>query len=312
MMLGISSTLFFVTLLLWVIIVREVDAFNQGDKVWTTKHEWLLQDAVPRYTIANGKHTATLWAQLQQETPEFQSFTLEQLEKRQRALEKLSRTSFKSGPSAEVLNNWFVENNTILRGTVSGCSGSIWMIIHRGGNLGLGASSSNPELYSAGGYIEASDHKIYELGNAAVNRQTTIVQEDQLQIKLEHAAKETRKSILLAITLSSVLSGILAFNIGEQMASYSQSIAHSKTTQVIIIKKPSSLEPCTRTLEERSFTQSRTISNPEISISEQRARQELRVLREKRANENLQDRIQQDEQKLSELQREETRLEGFF
>ena len=48
----------------------------------------------------------------------------------------------------------------------------------------------------------------------------------------------------------------------------------------------------------------------EVSIQEQRARQELKILREKRVMATLQEKIQRDQVNLSELQKEETRQEG--
>lgn len=274
---------------------------------WTPRHDWLLSDIVPRYTVKNEKHIATSWGQIRSK-PAFRDFSEDELKGRHDALVEGSSARERSGENLPVVHDWWVERGNVVRGTVDGRS--VWFTARKGGAFEEAASPER-DIFSANGFVEASDDSIYELG-VSVGRGT---KEDAaessapFEAALGAVAKESRRSILVAILASSLVSGGLAFNIGEAMGSYSQMIAARSPTvsSATIVVRPAAQSVAPQPLD-ANREQSEEVTM--LSISEQRARQELRVIREKKAMAIIDERLKVDEQKLSELQREETRMEG--
>jgi len=271
---------------------------NEAQEIkWSLEQDWILQDTVPRYTVVSrNERRTTFWNQLKHDTPAFEGFTEFDLEKRYQTLFHNNNQLFCAGPSPVVLSDWwFHEAKNRIGGIIPSNNSMIWFQLFRGGKLEhLHQHVEFNMLPTPGGFVEAQDGLIYELGPAQpVNRlpDTRLLNQN------------VRKIVLLVITLSSVMSGTLAFMIGQQMTPNSSTVLqnHPKPTKFFL----------------------QSTSSPDSSIAEQRALQELKLLREKRVftsavndgddysrQKELLERIHRDEETLSKLQKEETRQEG--
>eukprot|EP00585_Thalassiosira_rotula_P013103 CAMPEP_0196130942 /NCGR_PEP_ID=MMETSP0910-20130528/1134_1 /TAXON_ID=49265 /ORGANISM="Thalassiosira rotula, Strain GSO102" /LENGTH=331 /DNA_ID=CAMNT_0041390331 /DNA_START=110 /DNA_END=1105 /DNA_ORIENTATION=- len=282
--------------------VREKESQHEN---WTLDLDWILQDTVPHYTVVPGSNIqqrVTFWNQLKHAIPEFKSRSDEELEHRYRFLNTPNTKQYlMCGPAPPILTDWWVDDSKNLMGGLSQNGSTIWFYTKGGGRLGTEHKdhiSRNRKvlIHAPGGFAEASDGSIYELGPTMISPTAATpapgIDESHLLVDT-HA----RKMVLLGITLSSILSAILAFLVGQQMPLHTSTTAsrHISNTATIVAREGSS--PSRK-------------AGPEVSIQEQRARQELKILREKRVMATLQEKVQQDEVKLSELQKEETRQEG--
>jgi len=278
---------------------------NRHEVMWTLDLDWILQDAVPHYTVVPGSNIqqrVTFWNQLKHAIPEFKGRSDEELEHRYRSLNTPNiKQSLMCGPAPPILTDWWVDDSKNMMGGLSSNGSTIWFYTKGGGRLGTEHNNQfsrnrKVSIHAPGGFVEASDGLIYELGpnmlsSTAATPESGIVESQML------VDTHARKMVLLGITVSSVLSAILAFSVGQQMALYASTTASHHTSNTVTI-----------VARERSSPSRK--AGPEVSIQEQRARQELKILREKRAMATLQEKVQRDEVKLSELQKEETRQEG--
>ena len=273
---------------------------RQDMKNWSLDKDWILQDAVPRYTVVSGsnsQHQVTFWNQLKHATSEFKGRGDYELEQRFRTLHQ--NANLICGPAPPTLTNWWLDDTKhMMGGTVSNGS-MIWFYIQSGGRLDN--THQMEVLFAPGGFVEAKDGLVYELGptSAPPNKLESI---EQATVELSpqfliDSAQHARKMLLTAITVSSVLSATLAYGIGQQMPSFSPSplTPQDSHTLTVNVRTQSSQSPAVR---------------PKVSIQEQRARQELKLIREQRAKSYIEQEIQKDEEKLSVLQKEETIQEG--
>jgi len=112
-------------------------------------------------------------------------------------------------------------------------------------------------------------------------------------------------SIIAASTISACITAGYVTAI-KTTADYTTLHNNANQKQIVAITKSSSSPSSSKYA--RVTTENR-VTVPEYTVSEQRARQELRVGRDKRHMVLLQDRLERDEVKLTELRQEESRLE---
>jgi len=237
------------------------------------------------------------------------------------------------------------EKTIFIGGTLSENGNRIWFPLQSIGRLAndpmgelmMNDSTSwsllNPTSLE-GGYAEASGGTIYELGYAAkaLTSTTTNPIRNDFQMETATTIKEEGKSKQLMDKLNSMLSGQNSSNIEGAVATISAVLATSilslyigfgmgagtafssganvaRTTlppsslpkAVIVLKTlpPSSSSTSTST----STSASTTMVGP--SATELRARQETRVLRERRLIDNVSRRLEVDEMKLVDLMKQE-------
>eukprot|EP00536_Pseudo-nitzschia_multiseries_P007754 jgi/Psemu1/18655/gm1.18655_g len=163
---------------------------NKDAREWGLREEWALQDSVPRYTI--GTDVATFWTQLKHSTPEFASWTEDELEDRYREFYSHSKDSLlvECGPSPTLLSDWWIassnsNSNSADKVTMMGGSllngSEIWFPLEYAGTLGEDPRrTSSSEVITkdtlddcyistfmtlhTSSYAESMDGIVYELG----------------------------------------------------------------------------------------------------------------------------------------------------
>lgn len=309
---------------------------ERGDENWwSLETDWILEDAVPRYTVtASGgeddgrRRRATFWGQLKDATSAFENVSEQLLEERFRELHRAD-AHLHCGPAPPTLVDWWVDDAKRLMGGKDAANGaSVWFYVQGGGRvLGDGSPTPRELRYAPGAWVEAKDGgPIYELGPAAAapvaatapaslasparqNRNFKMLEEFYGRGPDRAAAEgapflRARQLILVAIVGSSVLSASLAFGIGQGIG---RQVPSSLPPEAVTMNVRVMSSSCTR---DTASSTSASAPRPEPSIQERRARQELRLIREKKTQQYLEDAIQRDEAKLWDLQREETRQEG--
>jgi len=116
------------------------------------------------------------------------------------------------------------------------------------------------------------------------------------KLRHEFVSKATQNAGVILAT--STLSACVALGyVGGQPSSSSSSVVHDREANIVATNqnKPSS---------------SSSSSKIQLTVNEQRARAELKVGRDKRSLVLMQERLKEDELKLKELQKEESRLEA--
>lgn len=288
------------------------------NKKWTMEQDWVLQDSVPKYTVLSNCHLSqerrwvTFWGQLKQGAPELKGRSDHEMEERYKELLEQTKgkddnKSIQCGPAPPLVNDWWVQDDkNRMGGTITRYGRPIWFTVHSGGTLDntLESNQSMNRSFVPGGFVKTFDGSIYELG---VPIPPFKANKSRAELNVH-----VRKLILMGITISSILSASIAFEIGHQMTPYDTNLSKSQHTLNIAEQRQ----------VKSAISSTSSSTRNEVSIEEQRAVQELKVLREKRYLTYLEDKIevdevkvlkdqiQEDEKKLSLLQREETRQEG--
>jgi len=251
------------------------------------------------------------------------------------------------GSSPILLSEWWVSSSpstgaavgTAMMGGVLPNGSRIWFPLECTGTLGDDpkaiSSSSAPTSFTMYSYAESIGGIVYELGAPAPNQQQQLLHQLQPQNEIlfgedslasrgvidgdgDLADRVSRFAVgslsavgkhaktILPVIVASTLSASLTLGYIDGIRSTSSYFAqHPQQHQIVRSSKPS------YGAVEMYYTSSGGgTSNTELSISEQRARQELKVGRDKRSMVMLQERLRKDETRLKELRTEESQLEA--
>jgi len=238
------------------------------------------------------------------------------------------------GPSPEFLTDWWMEeysssprdgSGTVMVGGALMNGRNIWFPLKHAGELFGARRESNNDYAGEGSnakyfnYAEAIGGFIYELGTPRAQHSNAI--ESNLHIKQTDVDRKSssssmmnwlwisRNSAVISIIAASVLSALIAFSSDplqhqSMTCPYETQVANNNPSPpitVVLYGKRS---------EVPSSSGTGATELVELSTSAQRARQELRVERDKMTISRIQDKLKLDELKLKELQQEEMRLEA--
>lgn len=169
-------------------------------------------------------------------------------------------------------------------------------------------------------FAEAVGGNIYELG---VPRRSADIRQEVIEGRQQYDRNgnpivpwlSSRSGSIFSIVTASILSALIAFGsdpLHQFQPSSASAVGNNPTTIVI---QPASTSASTISPPKAMTTTSPLVSAGstdvnEMSIGAQRARQELRVERDKITIKRIQDKLKLDEKKLQELQKEENRLES--
>lgn len=321
---------------------------DNGD--WNTHKDWLLQDKVPMFTIEGcNREVTTFWTQLRYSTPDLSYQTERELEDRYRTIMKqkleivspeTTRTStmIQCGPSPQLLTHWRTEHSKnssknspkymFMSGTLSNGS-KVWFPLQRAGILGgqpwideenNSGILSSPEMPLD--FAEAIGGCVYELGLRSPSQSPIELNQvkhsmftffrghidghhmntnqniESLQIR---PWLTSRNGSMFAIAVASILSAMIAFGADPcQPPQIQQSNTGASTPTMTVRTVPAVATP--------AYV---SVDASELSIGAQRARQELKVERDRMTISRVQDRLKLDEVKLQELQKQETRQEAI-
>jgi hypothetical protein len=292
-----------------------------------------------------GQLAATFWTQLKHATPLLSYRTEEELENRYRVLHELEEMGklghnlksgsngrmIQSGKSPELLTDWWIENHsnsdrggaTMMGGILLNGS-RIWFPLSQAGTL-QGTNQwdrccddkegANSEQWN---YAVAMGGNIYELGMPRQQHQTPNIDSTSKSIDDSKLSSNvvpwlsSRNGSMFAIFTASVLSAVIAFGGDPLHRSTNLAATHCTRTPVVLDIQSSQLPSSSPSTMLRDVSSSQGIIDVnELSLSAQRARQELKVERDKMTMTKIQDRLKLDELKLKELRNEENRQDAI-
>ena len=290
------------------------------------------------------ERTVTFWTQLKHSTPILSVRSEDDLESRYRLLlqremdeankkchvndEKKGKKKMMTpcGKSPELLTKWWIENRSytddhrygnMMVGGILLNGSRIWFPLSKAGTLNgnrlYHLDYLQKDTYEEWNYAESIGGQIYELGirckvhasekNFAVTSMSSTAHKDIVPWL------SSRTQSISAIFVASILSALVAFS--TDPLNRSSLLTTSQATQTpIVVNVQSSRQSSLLPLTAPSSTQMAS-DVTELSISAQRARQELKVERDKMTVERVQDRLKMDELKLKELIKEENKQEAI-
>jgi len=282
---------------------------------WAPQEDWALQDRAPQFTVGRGGSQATFWSALTASTPELAGRTPEECERR---LRELGATVV--GRQPRVLEDWSRLGDGRYTGHLDGDSSTVWLAVACEGRL-----ASDPRTEP--GYIEAVGGTIYELsrsggaapavaeadsgvgGAAAAGGGGALQQQLALPLALPQQA--------VAALGAAILAGSLGFGLGTALTPPPPPPAPTPprvTTRILIAPSASSGRAAPAQQPQQAPAEPaaapRKLAPAPLTVTEQRERAELRVSRDKLQLQNLQQRLQEDEQRLSEFRRVEAEAGG--
>jgi hypothetical protein len=294
-----------------------------------------------------GDHSsATFWTQLRHSTPLLSYKNEEELENRYRVLrqrqfdEEESNTNYvtgekgmggknmiQCGKSPELLTEWWTEKYSHADDHGAGAmmmggellNGSrIWFPLSQAGTLQGNHLRSlddwHGDDHEQWNYAEAMGGHVYEL---CIPRRHHTTKKDTTRKSIDISAinseivpwLSSRNGSIFAIFTASILSAAIAFSADPLRQATGTSAAQITPTPITIIVQRSRL-PSSSPTSICPYTNGAT-DITEMSLSAQRAHQELKVEREKTTVQHVQDRLKLDELKLKDLIKEENRQEAI-
>jgi len=284
---------------------------------WTLTEDWALIDKVSKFTVGTSSQTRTFWVQLALSTPELSRRCGLDVAKRFQEIlsdpEKNGHSPLKlpeAGPSPPLLQNWWMDGKGMVSGVVDG--NTIWFPMQCTGYLAddpaaslVGADNSDI-MIASGGFVEAVGGRIFELGQSRsvpTMQSASSVPAIEIANDIDDSKPGERDNLfpdfpfvafstasLSALVATSILTACIGFSSGL-------SVVASKSTP-------------TNTVRSNTVSQIHTVekfgAGGTPTISEMRARQEARVLQERRVISSIQEKLAKDEAKLAELQQQES------
>jgi hypothetical protein len=293
---------------------------KESSDEWTLEHDWALLDQVPKFTVggeSSGNNQRTFWAQLSAATPLLSCRNEMELFQRCQELEE----EIPCGPSPPLLQHWSVSSEGRVTGQTED-GRTIWLQSHVIGRLAgdpladsssLGAGGGVCNLLP-GGYVEAVGGRVYELGQP---RRQTYSPTTQTVLALSNTHDDESSSVdnysisksgllgwwmpatsatVAAVLVYSLLSACIGYGAGLSIIAdeghYHQhsamtSTATTTSSMVYVPNKSSATE------------------QTQISVSEQRAKLEARVLREQRMVQTIHKSLERDQINLQGLRQQE-------
>jgi len=291
-----------------------------------------------------GDHSsATFWTQLRHSTPLLSYKNEEELENRyrvlrQRQLDKEEITTkyvtgenmIQCGKSPELLTEWWTEKHSHADDHGAGAmmmggellNGSrIWFPLSQAGTLQGNQLRSlddwHGDDHEQWNYAEAMGGHVYEL---CMPRQHHTTKKTMTRKSIDSSAinseivpwLSSRNGSIFAIFTASILSAAIAFSADPLHQATGTSAAQVTPTPITIIvqssRLPSSSPP---TMVRTASSTNGATDITEMSLSAQRAHQELKVEREKTTVQHVQERLKLDELKLKDLINEENKQEAI-
>lgn len=293
-----------------------------SDYSWSQEEDWALIDGVRTFSIGGGgdgededeqRHGRryTFWDRLVRTSPKLSSRSVSEVRQRYEALrcsdddeDDDAAALVIAGPSPQLLHDWWVRAP---EGEAAGAGGTlddgrvVWFPLRSLGRfdghvLDSYFGPAPPTLSGAavpGGYAEAVGGQVYELGTpraAVTSESIQAVTPEVSEGKGARIFQQTAVASLAALAAAALLSIAVGFGAGLEVSSQLTEGTSSAETQpygnfgVPVLATAAPM----RTETERS-------------ISELRAQQEVKVLRERRIAHKLGERLNKDEVRLEEL-----------
>jgi hypothetical protein len=308
--------------------------WKESSDEWTLEHDWALLDQVPKFTVGGeeggvaSSNQRTFWAQLSVATPLLSSRNEMELFQRCQELDE----SPCAGPSPPLLQHWSVSSEGRVTGQTED-GRTIWLQSHVIGRLAgdplADSSSLGPGGVCSmlpGGYVEAVGGRVYELGQPRrgqpsyppSTRQTGWHKNDNDDSQESSVDDYSRSksglgwwmpatsATVAAILVYSVLSACIGYGAGLSISAdqglHQHSAMTSRTvtpTSSIVYVLPSKSSSATRRIMPPTEQQT------QLSVSEQRAKLEARVLREQRMVQTIHKSLESDQINLQGLRQQE-------
>lgn len=317
---------------------------------WDLREDWALQDSVPRYTVGTELATFwTQLRHSTPELARWSEEELEQRYKEWYNSAEDSLL-VECGPSPVLLSDWRVSTakdsakskqtiNTIMSGSLPNGS-HIWFPLKCAGTLGdepTAASTKSPISQDAlddcfisaslamhiSGYAESTGGVVYELGAPRCETHKLYEPRSDQNVGVSSISKGVGDDDFLEDTVGYMdrihkgLVSLASRNVGALSTLVAASTLTAYLTlgyaNSLIVASPSVTQDRQGNIVSASNKEDRMYilsEGREFTISEKRARAELKVGRDKRSLVMMQELLQRDEAKLEELRQEENRLEA--
>lgn len=265
------------------------------DASWRDEEDWALLDATPEFTVGEGNTASTFWTALTSSSTVLCQRSPTECAQRVELLATQQNSTFSYGQEPRVLDSWVRLPDGRFTGRLDSCT--VWLTVEAEGRL-----KSDPR--SEPGYIETIGGRVYELGEPAAGSTASaleatgrlgVVRRPQvspqaerrspLQEIVEAAVVPFGRAPLggdaLKLLLSFVLVGGLCFELGAARvlseAGHPAPLAASSRGALPTPPSPPM----------RSYPAAERVS---LTVSEQRARQALRV----KADQNSLDKLRNE------------------
>ena len=268
---------------------------------WRDAEDWALLDAAPAFTVGEGPFVATFWQSLTAATPALSARSADECERR---YGKLSQNQTPVGRQPPVLEDWTKCDGGRYSGRVAGGTSYVWLTVALEGRL-AGDPREEP------GYIEAVGGRVFELSRAgaaagapasasspASETSGAGKGEPALSARLVAIAREASVAAAAAI-----LAGGIGFGIGTSVAPPPALPPAAPTPPMRVFIASSSSGGALQGAPSSAAGSLAAPSTASLTLSEQRERAELRVDRDKARLQMLQQRLKEDEQRVSEYRR---------
>jgi hypothetical protein len=266
---------------------------NQNSPEWTLPEDWALMDTVPKFSVGDDSQARTFWAQLSAATPTLSRFAESDLQERYATLRNQS-----AFPPPPVLQDWTItDESEKMSGQLEGRT--VWFPIQMVGRLQTDPIKLDTVEAISGGFVEALGGRVYELGQPSIRRESfkssdTPMREKDKPSILPNVLPNfpwvsATTATVSALIVSAIISASIGYGSGLSIASVETRESSLRTARSI---------PPTVTVQSSGQSATR-------SVSEQRARTEVRVLREQRVIKSVTERLEQDQVDLQRLRQEE-------
>jgi len=288
----------------------DIPYLHCSKQTWLPSEDWALIDTIPSYTVGQGNFAATFWQVLVLSSPALSARSAVECETRMQELSAEvgqgvapSRAMPPFGPQPAVLEDWAKLPDGRYTGRLAGQSSYIWLSAALEGRL-----AGDPRIDGEPSFIESVTGTVYELSRtkgAAVSSTlaTNLPSAERASQEEQFQFSFSQPSAVLAVC--AMLSGCLGFGMGTQLATpLPPPPPPAAITKVIIAPGANGPLAVTKAVKtEQSAQQQRQPT--QMTIGEQRARQELRVERDKAKLRMLELKLREDEEGLAEFKRVE-------
>ena len=264
---------------------------------WATREDFALLDGAPAFSVGSGAQAVTFWQSMVASTPELAARSAEDCERRWAELKPADDTAARVGPQPAVLEEWSRMADGRISGRIAGQSSAVWLTVALEGRL-----ASDPRVDEPG-YIEAVGGRIYELGAASLAAAPSASAAPPADAAPAASPLSAAAASPVAVALGVLLAGAAGFGAGMSTAPPPPPPPAPRVTRVFISQAGSKAEQTSQQLQQLAGTPPKSPAS--LTVKEQRERAELRVDRDKKKLEMMQQRIREDEQTLSELKRVE-------
>ena len=263
---------------------------------WATREDFALLDGAPAFSVGSGAQAVTFWQSMVASTPELAARSAEDCERRWAELKPADDAAARVGPQPAVLEEWSRMADGRISGRIAGQPSAVWLTVALEGRLASDPRDEPGYIEAVGGRIQSSAPPRSPPRRRRRRRRRPTPPPRRRRLSAAAASP-------VAVALGVLLAGAAGFGAGMTTAPPPPPPPAPRVTRVFISQAGSKAEQTSQQLQQLAGTPPKSPAS--LTVKEQRERAELRVDRDKKKLEMMQQRIREDEQTLSELKRVE-------